>query len=81
MAQPRINIFYIIAAVCCLLLVVYAWFMFLPTYEGSPQYADVKNFMILLSILFIVASGFIFYMAIRGKETESEELVLNPEVV
>ena len=81
MAELRINIFNIMAAACSLLLVVYAWFMFLPMFENLPQYSDVQNIVTLLSVLLIGVSAFQFYMAIWGRETKSENQDSNPEEV
>jgi len=81
LAQLRINIFNMMAAVCSLLLVVYAWFMFLPMFEGLPQYSDVQVIVTLLSVGFIGVSAFQFYIAIWGRETKSKNQDSNPEEV
>jgi membrane protein DedA with SNARE-associated domain len=73
LSQLKINIFNVIAAVCSLLLVVYAWFMFLPMFEGLSQYSDMKNIIIVLSVALIALSGFQLYVAIWGREEKSED--------
>ena len=69
----KINIFNVIAAVCSLLLVVYAWFMFLPMFEGLSEYSSVKDIIIVLSVALIAVSGFQLYVAIWGREEKSED--------
>lgn len=77
MAQLKVNVFNIIAAVCSLLLVFYAWLMFLPMFEGLSQYYEVKNIVILITVLLIAVSIFQFYMAITKKEPKPEDQGLN----
>ena len=73
LSQLKINIFNVIAAVCSLLLVVYAWLMFLPMFEGLSEYSSVKNIIIVLSVALIALSGFQLYVAIWGREDKSED--------
>ena len=73
LVQLKINIFNVIAAICSLLLVVYAWLMFLPMFEDLSQYSDVKNIIIVLSVLLIALSGFQLYVGIWGREDKSED--------
>lgn len=73
LVQRKINIFNVIAAVCSLLLVVYAWLMFLPMFEGLSEYSSVKNIIIVLSVALIALSGFQLYVAIWGREDKSED--------
>ena len=73
MAWLKINVFNMMAAICTLLLVVYAWFMFLPTFEGLTQYSDVRNIITILSVLLIVVSGFQFYIAVQREEPKQED--------
>jgi hypothetical protein len=73
LVQRKINIFNVIAAVCSLLLVVYAWLMFLPMFEGLSEYSSVKNIIIVLSVALIALSGFQLYVAIWGREEKSED--------
>jgi membrane protein DedA with SNARE-associated domain len=79
LSKLKINIFNVIAAICSLLLVVYAWLMFLPMFEGLSQYSDVKNIIIVLSIALIAVSGFQLYVAIWGREEKSEDQSSEPE--
>jgi len=73
LSHLRINIFNVIAAVCSLLLVAYAWLMFLPMFEDLSQYSDVKNIIIVLSVALIALSGFQLYVAIWGREDKSDD--------
>jgi membrane protein DedA with SNARE-associated domain len=73
LAQLKINVFNMIAAVCSLILVVYAWLMFLPIFKGLSQYSDVQNIVILITVLLIAVSIFQFYMAIQRKEPKPED--------
>ena len=73
MSWHNVNVFNLIAAVCSLLLVVYAWLMFLPMFEGLSQYDEVRNIIIVLSIALIVISVFQLYVAICGREEKQEE--------
>jgi membrane protein DedA with SNARE-associated domain len=73
LAHLKINIFNVIAAVCSLLLVAYAWLMFLPMFEDLSQYSDVRNIIIVLSVLLIALSGLQLYVAIWGREDKSED--------
>ncbi len=73
MVQVRVNIFNVIAAVCSLLLAAYAWLMFLPMFEGLSQYSDMRNIVIVLSVLLIALACFQLYVAIWGREDKLEE--------
>jgi len=72
LVQVRVNIFNVIAAVCSLLLVVYAWLMFLPMFEGLDQYYDVRNIVIVLSVLLVGLACFQLYVAFLGREEKVE---------
>jgi Na+/melibiose symporter-like transporter len=79
LAQFRINIFNVVAAICSLLLVAYAWLMFLPMFEGSNEYSGVQTIVIWLSVLLVALSGLQFYFGIRRKETRPEAQASNSE--
>lgn len=74
LTKTRINFFNIMAAVCSLLLVVYAWTMFLPMFEGLTQYSEVRNIIIVLSVLLLAVSFFQFYVAFRKEESKPEQI-------
>lgn len=73
MIKIKINFFNLIAAVCSLLLVVYAWTMFLPMFEGLTQYSEVRNIIIVLSLLLLAVSILQFYVAFRKEETKPKD--------
>jgi len=81
LAGFRINFFNLMAAICTFLLVIYAWFMFLPMFEGINQYSDVRNIITVLSVLLIVVSGFQFYVAIQKEKPKPEDQSPNPREV
>ena len=72
MVKVKVNIFNVIAAISSLLLVIYAWLMFLPMFEGIDQYYDVRNIVIIISVLLIGLACFQLYVAVLGKEEKEE---------
>ena len=71
MAKVKVNIFYVISAVCTLLLVAYLWLMFLPSFADSPDYPGVRTIVFILTILVLAAAGIQVFLAIE-KEKESK---------
>jgi hypothetical protein len=76
MAGLRVNIFHVIAFVCSMLLVGYSWFIFLPPFEGAQEYPYIRNVVILLTVLLLIASGIQIFLSIRGEETEQNDLAV-----
>lgn len=76
MARLKINIFYVISSVCSLLLVGYAWFVFLPTFSGTDVYGAVQYIVILLTVLLIAVSGIQIFLSIRREETQEDESIV-----
>jgi len=55
MVRFKFNIFYVISIICILLLIGYFWFSFLPRIEGTLQYEEVRNVIILITIFLSIA--------------------------
>ncbi|RLI36583.1 hypothetical protein DRO55_03260 [Candidatus Bathyarchaeota archaeon] len=55
MVKFKFNIFYVISIICILLLIGYFWFNFLPSFEGTLQYEEVRNVIILITIFLSIA--------------------------
>jgi hypothetical protein len=68
-----VSIFYIVAAVCSLLLVVYAWFMFLPQFENELEYSFVRDIITVITVLLAAAAGIQIYLAIEKKAPEDDK--------
>jgi len=73
MAKFKINIFYVIASICSLLLVVYIWLIFLPLYEGTVAYEYVKNIAFVLTILLLASAGIQIFLSVK-KTSKDEEI-------
>ena len=71
--MAKVNVFYMIAAVCSLLLVAYAWFMFLPTYEGELEYYFVRNIIMVLTVLLLISAGIQMFLSMTKEESKSHE--------
>ncbi|MCS7119707.1 MAG: hypothetical protein RMJ07_00940 [Nitrososphaerota archaeon] len=67
MSGIRINIFYVISSVCCLLLIWYSWMVFLPLFEYTDVYSSVRMLVIGLTIIFLALSGILLYLSISKK--------------
>ncbi len=65
MAKFKINIFYVIASICSMFLVIYIWLVFLPLYEGTVTYEYVKNIAFVLTILLIASIGIQIFLSVK----------------
>ena len=72
MAKFRVNIFYVIASICSLFLVIYIWLIFLPLYEGTVAYEYVKNMAFVLTILLLVATGIQIFLSVKKISNDEE---------
>jgi len=72
MAKFRVNIFYVIASVCSLFLVIYIWLIFLPLYEGTVAYEYVKNMAFVLTILLLVSTGIQIFLSVKKISNDEE---------
>jgi len=73
MAKFKINIFYVIASICSLLLVMYIWLIFLPLYEETAAYEYVKNIAFILTILLLASAGIQIFLSVK-KISKDEEM-------
>ena len=73
MASFKLNIFYVISAVCSLALIVYAWLAFLPSFEGATEYLPVRNIVVLLTALLLVVSAIQIVLSVKGEETSLDD--------
>lgn len=73
MAKLKLNIFYLISAVCSLALIVYAWLAFLPSFEGATEYQSVRNMVVLLTALLLVVSAIQIVLSVKREETVWED--------
>ena len=69
MAKLKLNIFYLISAVCSLALIAYAWLAFLPSFEGATEYPSVRNIVVLLTALLLVVSAIQVVLSVKREET------------
>jgi glucan phosphoethanolaminetransferase (alkaline phosphatase superfamily) len=73
LAKFRINIFYVISSICCLLLIVYAWMVFLPVFRDTPGYPSVQTMVIWLTVLLIAIAAVQLYLSISKEPKEKVE--------
>ena len=73
MARFKVNIFYMISAVCSLALVGYAWFVFLPSFQGANEYTSIMNVVILLTVLLLIVSALQIVLSLKTEETSSDD--------
>ncbi len=73
LARLKVNVFYVISAVCSLALIGYAWFAFLPSFEGAAEYWSVRNVVILLTVLLLVVSGIQFVLSVKTEEISQDD--------
>jgi len=71
MAGFKINIFYVISAICTLILIGYFWSVFLPLFEDSFEYLTVRTLISFLTVLLLAVVGIQVFLAIR-REKEPE---------
>jgi membrane protein DedA with SNARE-associated domain len=71
----KVNVFYVIAAVCSVLLVFYAWFMFLPQFEERSDYSFVRDIVMVLTVLLLAAAGIQMFLSIRKEEPQVKKLI------
>jgi hypothetical protein len=71
----KINVFYMIAAVLTLSLIYYAWFIFLPVYEGTSGYSLVRNIVTIITVALAIAAGIQIYFSIKKEESQMDKLV------
>jgi len=71
----KINVFYVISAICSLLLIIYSWFIFLPSFEGLPEYPQVQTVIILLTVLLVASSGIQLMLSIKKHEPSEEKKI------
>ncbi|HIE13690.1 TPA: hypothetical protein EYP70_00285 [Candidatus Bathyarchaeota archaeon] len=64
MVKFRLNIFFVIAIVCILLLVGYLWLVLLPAFEGSMQYQGVRIAVITMTA-FLALSVLLLIMSMK----------------
>ncbi len=68
MAKLKVNIFYVFAATCILLLAAYFWVSYLPQISGSPQYEGIRNMVILLTVILIALAAIQIFLAIEREK-------------
>ena len=73
MARFKVNIFYVISAVCSLALVIYAWLAFLPSYQGATEYPSIRNVVILLTVLLLVVTTIQVVLSVKREEISRDD--------
>ncbi len=73
MARFKVNIFYVISAVCSLALVIYAWLAFLPSFQGATEYPSIRNVVILLTVLLLVVTTIQVVLSVKREEISRDD--------
>lgn len=73
MARFKVNIFYMISAVCSLALIGYAWLAFLPSFEGAGEYSSIRYVVILLTVLLLVVVAIQIVLSVKREEIPRNE--------
>ena len=73
MARLKVNIFYVIAAICSLALVGYAWLVFLPSFQGGAEYASVRYVVIIVTVLLLIVSGIEGILSVKVEKAQSPD--------
>jgi len=68
----RVNIFYLISGLLCLLLMAILWLLFVPSFYGTDAYELVRNLAPIMSALLIIVAAIQIYLAVRRENTNSE---------
>jgi uncharacterized membrane protein len=64
-----------VAAVLTLSLIYYAWFIFLPVYEGTSGYSLVRNIVTIITVALVAVVGIQIYFSMKKEESQMDELV------
>ena len=54
-------------------LVVYAWLVFLPSFQGATEYASVRYVVIIVTVLLLIASGIQAILSVNVEKAESAD--------
>jgi len=68
----RINIFYLISGLLCLLLVASLWLIFVPSFYETDAYELVRNLALIISALLIVVVAIQIFLAVLSENANSE---------
>ncbi|MEM2936092.1 MAG: hypothetical protein QW231_02825 [Candidatus Bathyarchaeia archaeon] len=68
----RINIFYLISGLLCLLLVATFWLLFVQPLYGTDAYELARNLAIITSVLLIIVAAIQIYLAVQRENANSE---------
>jgi len=70
--MPKVNVFYVISLICTLILIVYAWFIFLPQFEGASEYQAVRTLVLFIIFLLLISAGIQLFL-LKSKPREFDE--------
>lgn len=56
MVKFRLNIFFVMAILCILVLVGYLWLVLLPIFEGSLEYAQIRRIVTFSTALLLLSA-------------------------
>lgn len=74
MVRFRVNIFHVISGVCSILLLVYLWYVFLPSFSNTLEYPAIYNTGLLLTVLLLLVTVVQFGLAVRKDGAEQNEM-------
>jgi len=63
----RLNIFFVMAILCILVLIGYLWLVLLPIFEGSLEYTQIKR-IVTFSTALLLLSAVLLTMSMLKRE-------------
>ncbi|HDJ04837.1 hypothetical protein DRO29_04730 [Candidatus Bathyarchaeota archaeon] len=67
MVKFRLNIFFVMAILCILVLIGYLWLVLLPIFEGSLEYAQIRR-IVTFSTALLLLSAVLLTMSMLKRE-------------
>lgn len=67
MVKFRLNIFFVIAILCVLVLIGYLWLVLLPIFEGSLEYARIRRTVTFLTALLLLSAVLLTMSMLKRK--------------
>lgn len=72
MDKSGLNVFFIVAFASTLLLTIYLWFVYLPTFRSSPGYSALSIMVSVLTVLLLPVLGIEVFLLRRSRKEKTQ---------
>lgn len=72
MDKSGLNVFFIVAFTSTLLLIIYLWFVYLPTFRGSPGYSALSIMVSVLTVLLLPVLGIEVFLLRKSRKEKTQ---------